>query len=132
MNTLKLKIILSAIFCFGFFSANCFAQQGQTTINQDKNITHLLNLKKELNKDEDTSDRYKIQIFSGNRAGANKALVDFRKLYRDWRSIDMFEPPNFKVWIGNFRTRLEADRALKRIKKNFPSAFIFKPKKKKG
>ena len=131
MNTLKLKIILSAIFCFGFFSANCFAQQGQTTINQDKNITHLLNLKKELNKDEDTSDRYKIPIYNGNRSGASAAQKDFHSMYANWPSRIVFDTPNFKIWAGNFRTRLEADRALKRIKRNFPNAFIFKPKKKK-
>ena len=42
-----------------------------------------------------------------------------------------FETPNYKIWIGNFKTRLEADRALLLIKKKFYSAFVFKPKKEK-
>ena len=42
-----------------------------------------------------------------------------------------FETPNYKVWVGNFETRLEADRALRRIKRKFANAFIFKPKKEK-
>ncbi|WP_034042865.1 SPOR domain-containing protein [Wocania ichthyoenteri] len=129
MNILKFKPSLFSVICFVLISANCFAQQGHVTINQDKSIPKLLALKKELNKDENTSDRYKIQIFNGNRAGATSAQKEFHSIYGDWHSKIVFDTPNFKIWAGNFRTRLEADRALKRIKRNFPSAFIFKPKK---
>ena len=131
MNALKIKVSLLFTVCFVLISANCFAQQGHATINQDKNITTLLNLKKELNKDENTSDRYKVQIYSGNRAGAEAAQKEYYSIYNQWRSKLVFElPRNYKIWVGNFRTRLEADRALKRIKRNFNNAFIFKPKKK--
>lgn len=134
MNSLKLKNITFIIFCYLLFTVDySFAQQGQVTINQDKNIPNLLALKKELNKDENTSDRYKIQIYNGNRAGAESAQKEYYSIYTQWRSSLEFElPRNYKIWVGSFRTRLEADRALKRIKKNFPSAFIFKPKKKKN
>jgi hypothetical protein len=43
----------------------------------------------------------------------------------------VYETPNYKIWVGNFRTRLEADRALVKVKSKFPTAFIFKPKKDK-
>ena len=131
MNTLKFKPSLFSVICFVLISANCFTQEGHVTINQDKNIHKLLALKKELNKDEKTSDRYKIQIFNGNRAGATSAQKEYNSIYNQWRSSLEFElPKNYKIWVGSFRTRIEADRALKRIKRNFPSAFIFKPKKK--
>lgn len=106
-------------------------QQGEVTINQDKNISALLELKKEMNKNEHDSDRYKIQIYSGGRTEANEAKKEFSKTFTDWNPTIQYESPNFKIWAGNFRTRLEADRALKRIKLEFPSAFIFKPKKEK-
>ena len=35
---------------------------------------------------------------------------------------------NYKIWVGNFKTRLEADRALVKIKRKFSNAFYFKPK----
>jgi len=132
MNILNLNKITFIIVFVAFTTFNCFSQEGQVTINQDKNISNLLALKKELNKDEKTSDRYKIQIYNGNRAGATSAKKEFHSIYNDWYSKIVFDTPNFKIWAGNFRTRLEADRALKRIKKNFPSAFIFKPKKEKS
>ncbi|MCF7567468.1 SPOR domain-containing protein [Sabulilitoribacter arenilitoris] len=133
MSTLKFKAILFSVACLVIISSNCFAQQGHVTINQDKNIPNLLALKKELNKDENASDRYKIQIYNGNRTGAESAQKEYYTLYNQWRSSLEFElPRNYKIWVGSFRTRLEADRALKRIKRNFPNAFVFKPKKKKS
>lgn len=101
------------------------------TINQDEKITKLLNIKKEMNRDETDSRRYKIQIYSGNRSGAQSAQTEFSNTYTQWRPVMHYETPNFKVWAGNFSTRLEADRALQKIKRTFSSAFIFKPKKKK-
>ena len=50
-------------------------------------------------------------------------------MFENWKSNIVYEYPNFKIWAGSFATRLEADRALKEVKRKFPSAFIFKPKK---
>ena len=106
---------------------NNHAQQGNITINQDDDIATLLEAKKELNKDSD--DYYKIQIYSGNRTSAEAARANFNTSFVNWPAKMVYETPNFKIWAGNFRTRLEADRALNAIKKDFPGAFIFKPKK---
>lgn len=129
---MRLKIKFIAFLVLLFIGHLGLSQEGKITINQDENIVKLLNLKKEMNKDENNSDRYKIQIYSGNRSDAQEAKKEFSETFDDWRSTLQYESPNFKVWAGNFRTRLEADRALERIKKEFPSAFIFKPKKEKN
>ncbi|GAK92069.1 hypothetical protein JCM19298_2557 [Nonlabens ulvanivorans] len=44
-----------------------------------------------------------------------------------WESILEYEAPNFKLWVGSYRNKLEAERALIEIKKDFPNAFILKP-----
>ena len=131
MKPLKLKISVLIIFCFGLSLTFSFAQQGNVVINQNEKIDVLLALKKKMNKNENNSDRYKIQVYSGNRLGAKNAQKDFSNSFSDWRPSMQYETPNFKIWAGNFRTRLEADRALKRIKRKFNNAFIFKPKKEK-
>ncbi len=127
----KLSLKISTLVVLGFFMSTTlsFSQEGTVTINQDKKITELLNLKKEMNKNEEDPNRYKIQIYNGDRSGAYAAEKDFNQSFSDWGLKVVYEPPNFKTWVGTFRTRLEADRALKRIKKKFSSAFIFKPKK---
>jgi uncharacterized protein YxjI len=126
----KFKTLLS-IFSIAFFLSNytiCSAQQGSVTVNQDEEITQLIELKKDINK---SKKNYKIQIFNGSHSGALKAQSDFKKVFSEW-SIDLeYETPNYKIWVGDFKTRLEADRALIKVKKEFANAFIFKPKRDK-
>ncbi|PQV45966.1 sporulation related protein [Jejuia pallidilutea] len=122
-NSFLSVILIVLSFTFGY------SQEGKVTINQDDRIKELLELKKEMNRNETDSKRYKIQVYSGNRGGAQDAQKDFADTFAQWRPVMHYETPNFKVWAGNFSTRLEADRALKKIKRKFPAAFIFKPKK---
>lgn len=128
MKSLNFKTILSTLFCLLISLTYCYSQEGNVIVNQDEKITTLLNLKKELNK-EGGFKHYKIQIYNGSRSGAESVRKKFHESFANLQSRIEYESPNFKIWTGNFRTRLEADRALKRIKRKFPNAFIFKPKK---
>jgi hypothetical protein len=120
----KYLIVVLIIAMFSF--TKLYAQQGTVEINQDNQIDVLLKVKKDVNASE---SNYKIQIYSGNRSGAEKAQLEFRNWFNEWPSTKEFETPNYKIWVGNFETRLEADRALLKIKQKFPNAFYFKPKK---
>ena len=126
----KFKTLIS-VFSIAFFLSNysiCSAQQGSVTVNQDEEIAQLIELKKDINK---SKKNYKIQIFNGSHSGALKAQSDFKKVFSEW-IIDLeYETPNYKIWVGDFKTRLEADRALVKVKKEFANAFIFKPKRDK-
>src|SRR5690554_7467196 len=80
-----MKILNSknSLYTLGFtvlFTSLSFAQQGNVTINQDKEIEQLLNLKKTINASENTSDRYRIQIYSGQRSGAETTQSNFKAL----------------------------------------------------
>jgi hypothetical protein len=126
MKKIKSKHLLHIVFITLFSFVNVTAQQATVEVNQDKQIDALLRIKKEVNASE---TNYTIQIYSGNRPGAEKARTDFRSSFGEWDSSMEFETPNYKIWVGNFKTRLEADRALVRIKQKFTNAFYFKPKK---
>ncbi len=117
--------------CLIGFSMSSNAQDGNVAINQAPSIATLLELKKEINKSDDDTGRYKIQIFSGGRNKAENVKTGFLYTFKQWPTKMEYETPNYKVWVGNFRTRLEADRALVKIQEKFPAAFWFKPKKKK-
>ena len=97
------------------------AQDGVVTVNQDEDIETLLRLKKNVNR---TLVNYRIQIFNGNRQGAKKAEIEFKQVFSDWNPDIKFQTPNYKIWVGSFKNRLEADRALLRIKREFRNAFI--------
>ena len=121
--------------CFSFFvlflGTLTNAQEGKITINQDKEITELLELKKDINTSEINSNKFVIQIFSGNRQTAEKTKSVFESKFSGWTTKLVFQTPNYKVWVGKYRTRLEGDRALVEVQEHFPDAFIFKPKENK-
>ncbi|WP_255571324.1 SPOR domain-containing protein [Halomarinibacterium sedimenti] len=114
-----------------FLSVKSFSQQGTVTIHQDKRIPTLLDLKKSLEKDNKLTDGFTIQLYYGNLSKANSTLSSYRNKYGKWPASIEYETPNYKVWVGNFTSRIEADRVLLEVQRNFPSAFILKPGKNK-
>jgi hypothetical protein len=128
---IHLNIKALTLFVFLTFYAFAKAQTAQVQVSQDPKIPELLILKSKLTNDNELADRYKIQVYSGNLGRAEVALRKFRNKVGTWSSSIEYETPNYKVWIGNFRNRLEADRALIKIKKEFPNALIFKPDSKR-
>lgn len=72
---------------------------------------------------------YRIQIhFGQDRTNATKAKTDFSTKYSLFPSYLSYQQPYFKVCIGDFRTKLEAVRALNSIKKDYPGAFVVRDK----
>lgn len=124
MNRFSLK---NRILTVSFMVVFCAFAKAQSTVAQDSRITELLTLKTQLTKDNELTDRYKIQLYSGERERAYSILKNYRNKVGTWSSSIEYQTPNYKVWVGNYRNRLEADRALLKIKKTFNSAFIFKP-----
>lgn len=110
------------------FSENLVAQPATVTINEDAKIPQLLELKKQLEKDNKLSDGYTIQLYYGELNAANSVIKKYRYSYGAWPASIEYETPNYKVWVGSFTTRLEADRALIEIQRSFNSAFILKRK----
>jgi hypothetical protein len=123
-HKIKFSLIAIALFCFSFGS---FAQNGIVTVDQDSDIDKLLEFKKDVK----TVNLFKIQVYSGTRSGAEASKQDFLNSYNEWPVSMEFDSPNTKIWVGNFRSRLEADKALLKIKKKYNNAFIFEPKKDK-
>ena len=105
------------------------AQNPSVTVNADPKIDQLLRVKKQLEKDNKLGDGYTIQLYYGSLNKANEVLKNYRYSYGTWPATIEYETPNYKVWVGNFGSHLEADRALIEIKSKFESAFILKPSK---
>ena len=99
-----------------FLCANSFSQSQLAQVNQDSRIDSLLKLKKEINKN---IFDLKIQIYSGERDKALELIANHDKDDYSNTNIELvYETPNYKVWIGDFYTQLEADKKLLMIKKN--------------
>ena len=118
---------------FLFFSLQIssfsFAQEAKITLNQDPKFEQLLNEKRKINSSITVNDRYKIQIFNGDSENSKKTLISFKKENKNIDGTIVFSTPMYKVWVGNFKTRIEAEKNLQTLKKKYPNAFLIKPNK---
>ena len=119
MQNLKFIFI---IITFSYHTS--FGQNGNIKINQSNKLDSIIKLKKELNS---KIQNLRIQIYSGDRENAEQIIEEFIEIYNDTTADVIYETPNYKVWVGNFYTQLEADKRLIEIRKKFRSAFIFRP-----
>ncbi len=105
-------------------STTLFGQNGSIKINQSNKLDSIIKLKKELNS---KIQNLRIQIYSGDRENAEQIIQEFNEIFNDTTADVIYETPNYKVWVGNYYTQLEADKILIEIRKKFRSAFIFRP-----
>lgn len=123
-------ITISALFFTGISLAQDDTKghhsEGKVSIDQDPRIEKLIAYKTELNK-SNNEKRYRIQIYNGTLEGAKKAEQSFNNKFDEISCNISFETPNYKVRVGKFRNRLEADRYLMEVKKEYPSAFLLQP-----
>ncbi len=127
---MKLNSTQSLIFAFFFltlFNTKSFAQQGSVTVSQDPKFEQLLNEKRKINSSLIANNRYKIQIFNGDNASSKKHLTDFKREFKQYECTIVFNTPIYKVWVGSFKTRIEAERNLEILQKKYPKAFLIKP-----
>lgn len=121
-------IILSVSF-ITISSLTLSAQEATVTVFQDPKFEQLLNEKRKINSSITINDRYKIQIYNGDSETAKKTLSEFRKEYKNYDGTIVFSTPTYKVWVGNFRSRVDSERSLADLKKKYPNALIVKPNK---
>lgn len=75
------------------------------------------------------SDGYRLKIhFSADRGKAKEVKVKFDAKYTDMPTYEDYQQPNFVITVGDYKTKLEAFEALKKIKDDYPYAFIVKSK----
>ncbi len=124
------KLFITSILLV-LFSSNSFSQSATLIVNEDPKISELLKLQKELEKENKLSIVFTIQLYYGELNKANDIIRKYKGSYPNWPASIEYETPNWKVWAGSFTSRLEAERALKEIQKDFSSAFILKPERRK-
>ena len=110
-------------------TCSIYAQNQNTTLKQDPKFEQLLNEKRRINATNIVNDSYRVQIYSGKSDEAKKTLNDFKTEFKDIDATIIFNTPNYKVLVGNFESRIEAERNLIDIKKRYGNVFLIKPEK---
>ena len=102
--------------------------RGRVEIKGDVAVAQLVQKHIELNERIRTIPGYRIQVASlsgtssKNRAFEMKDRI--REAYPGVEAYVVFDEPNFKVKVGDFRTRLEAYVFLQHIRMDFPGTII--------
>lgn len=128
MRFLTFKHVLPALVLSAFYHTNVNGQNS-VSVQQDSRFEELLAEKRKINASITVNDRYKIQIFYGTNDKARKALQDFKRDFKNTDGTIIFESPTYKVWVGSYKSKIEAEKTLADIRKKYPTALIIKPNK---
>jgi hypothetical protein len=102
-----------------------YNKDSSVAITRDSKFDEVVAKQKELNIASPTMSGYRIQIyFGGIRQKASETKLDFASKYPDMSAYITYQQPNFKVRIGDFRSRFEAQKFLKEIDGMYPTSFI--------
>lgn len=70
------------------------------------------------------AERYTVQVFAGRRQEANLVYVHLNDSIGATLPVAIhFDEPQFKVFVGIFGSRLEAEYALRKWRSRYPTAF---------
>ena len=127
ISTLRNCFLITSF--LGISYTNLYSQEDNLTVSQDPKFEQLLNEKRKVNASITVNDRYKIQIYNGDSESSKKTLSEFRKDFKNYDGTIVFSTPTYKVWVGNFKSRIESERNLVELKKKYPNAFLIKPNK---
>ena len=114
-------------------SKTTFAQKTITTYNDDSTLQitkdprfdELVAKQKRLNAATQTMPGYRIQIYFGAVSQkASEVKLEFASRFTGVPAYLTYQQPNFKVRVGDYRSRFEAQKFLKDIDGMFPSGFI--------
>ena len=119
------KSFFSIFFALIFF--NVSSQNLNKKINDNPKFLKLIELSKNANNEYFKSNYFSIQVYSGTYNEADSIMNFVKDKYINDSIYFYFETPNYKVQLGKYRSKIEAQKSLREVSKEFKSAFILKP-----
>jgi len=103
---------------------------GEVLIVMDSSIDEVIAQYIQFNNSSQGVEGFRVQIYndSGNNARSRSMELKeaFESAFPDIPAHVQYQQPNFKVRVGDCRTKLEARRIQKEISNKYPDAFIVK------
>lgn len=123
---MKKKLLFFIITCL--LSISCVAQSGYLRLYQDSRIDNLIMKQREIHVNDSTIDGFRVQIFMelGNDAlhHADSVKEAFLENYPEVPIYLVFGQPYYRLRIGDYRTRLEAENMYQQVKNEYRNAFV--------
>lgn len=115
------------IMLFVLAASGAGAQNKHAEIIQDRKVDILVDKYIYLNRHQITLSGWRIQIFfdsgANSKRKASEVLRLFNERYPESQAYLSFKEPYYRVRVGDFRTRLEAEGFLRKIHAQYPNAF---------
>ena len=111
-------------------SADSLSTPGTLKVTGDSRLSTLIQKHIEVNQDDcpNIIEGYRVQVFSSSGTGssqkAREARTKFLSFYPGLKAYTDYEAPNFRVRVGDYRTKLEAEKIKRKISQEFPACFI--------
>jgi hypothetical protein len=120
-------ILFLLIFCSAFAQQSA-GNEGEIRIVQDEKVDMLVNKHIQINQEKRGMEGYRIQIFfdsgTNSKTRAQTIFESFKGKYPETGAYLTFKAPNYKVRVGDFRTKLDAQRYLNSIIGEYPNAWV--------
>ena len=100
--------------------------QDENVVYNDSLTKNLFQIKKDYSKRIFESTYYTIQIYFGSLNQADSILNDFKENFEEVKSNLIFETPNYKVRIGEYKDINVASQKLEGVRRIYPGSFIIK------
>jgi len=122
------KVLFLILFCGLDLLLMGQDQAGEIKVIQDPRVDSLLQMHKKLNEKNPHIEGWRINIFFESGNNSKKMAVDakakFVQSYADVPCYVVFQEPYYKVRVGDYRTRMEAEKLLKELVPEYPNAFV--------
>lgn len=120
-------IILFSILVYTSF--NLQAQKAKLNLNTDAFLDTAIQKNINKNRIANVVDGYRIQLFSGSeRNNANALKTKFLKLYPETPVYLIYQQPYFKLRVGDYRTKIEAQQIFYKLQNDFGQVIIIPDK----
>lgn len=113
-----------------FFALMGLQAQSSVTYDLEPGLEQIMDWNKKVWQKVEQIGGYRIQIttFSGTNslARAEKAKAEFENSFSEYPAYISYLEPYFRLRIGDFRSKLEAYEALRKVSLQYEGAFIIK------
>ncbi|MFU8842457.1 MAG: SPOR domain-containing protein [Bacteroidales bacterium] len=120
--------VFMCLILIGYTMQSQGVQEGKLTVIQDARVDSLMKKFIEVNAAYPQLKGWRVEIFfeSGNfsKRLAMEARAAFIEKYTDIPSYVIFQQPYYKVRVGDFHSKMEAEKLLRAIERDYPNAFV--------
>ena len=118
-------LLLIALFSMPAMAQNYVPDSGEVKVVADPRIEKLLDRRKELFLADSARVGYRIQILSAtDRKQAMMELENFQLKYPEIPVYIKYDSPNFKLRVGDFSDKIEAQYWFARLQGEYPNLFL--------